>query len=70
MAKKILIINGHPDEKSLNAALSEACRTGATATGAPLNIINIRELDFDPNLRYGYRKRSELESDLLHLGFG
>ncbi len=65
MTKKTLIINGHPDGESYCAALSEAYRTGAEAAGVPIEVINIRDLHFDPNLRYGYRERTELEPDLL-----
>ena len=65
MTKKTLIINGHPDGESYCAALSEAYRTGADAAGVPIEVINIRDLHFDPNLRYGYRERTELEPDLL-----
>ena len=63
--KKILLINGHPDPENFGGALSEAYRAGVATAGAPLEIINIRELDFDPNLRFGYRQRTELEPDLL-----
>jgi putative NADPH-quinone reductase len=30
-----------------------------------LTQINIADLDFNPNLEFGYRKRTELEPDLL-----
>ncbi|MDR6196410.1 NAD(P)H-dependent oxidoreductase [Siphonobacter sp. SORGH_AS_0500] len=63
--KKILIINGHPDRESYNYALSEAYRTAAIRAGAELTQINIADLQFDPNLRFGYRKRMELEPDLV-----
>lgn len=63
--KKIVIINGHPDEESFNAALAEAYKMGAQKTNTEVREIKIRELHFDPNLRYGYRKRTELEPDLL-----
>lgn len=63
--KKILIINGHPDKGSFNFALSEAYKKGASQSGAEIREINIRELDFNPNLQFGYRKRTELEPDLL-----
>lgn len=62
---KILIINGHPDAESFNAALSAAYKAGAQNSGAKIREINIRELDFDPNLKFGYRKRTELEPDLI-----
>ncbi len=62
--KKILIINGHPDEKSYNSALSTAYESGARKSGAEVVVINIYELDFNPNLQSGYRKRTELEPNL------
>ena len=63
--KKILIINGHPDKQSYNFALADAYKKGALASSAEVKQINIRELDFNPNLQFGYRKRTELEPDLL-----
>ena len=62
---KILIINGHPDKESFNYGLSEAYKKGAEKSGAEIKEIRIRELDFDPNLAFGYRKRTELEPDLI-----
>lgn len=63
--KKVLLINGHPDTESFNFGLSEAYKKGAVKSGTELREINIRELDFNPNLQFGYRKRTELEPDLL-----
>lgn len=63
--KKILIINGHPDDESYNYGLSNAYKVGAEKSGAEVKEIKIRELNFNPNLQYGYRKRTELEPDLL-----
>ena len=63
--KKILIINGHPDAESFNAALAEAYKKGAIESGAEVKEIVVRELQFNPNLQFGYRKRTELEPDLL-----
>lgn len=63
--KKILIINGHPDKESFNFALAEAYKKGAKQSNVEIKEINIRELNFNPNLQFGYRKRTELESDLL-----
>ncbi|MTI19737.1 flavodoxin family protein [Fulvivirga sp. RKSG066] len=62
--KKVLIINGHPDTESYNYALAEAYRSGASQTYATISQINIAELDFNPNLQFGYRKRMTLEPDL------
>ncbi|MBR9854661.1 MAG: NAD(P)H-dependent oxidoreductase [Algicola sp.] len=64
--KKILVINGHPDKESYNFALSNAYIKGALATNAEIKTINIRELNFNPNLEFGYRKRTELEPDLIN----
>lgn len=63
--KKILLINGHPDRESFNFGLSDAYKKGAEKSGAEIKEINIRELNFNPNLEFGYRKRTELEPDLL-----
>ena len=62
---KILIINGHPDQESYNFAIAEAYRKGAIKSGAEVKDIIIRDLTFNLNLQYGYRKRTELEPDLL-----
>ena len=63
--KKILIINGHPDKESFNYALSKSYKLGVEKSNTEVKIINIRELNFNPNLEFGYRKRTELEPDLL-----
>jgi len=63
--KQILIINGHPDKQSYNYALSEAYKEGASKTNAVITQIDISELEFNPNLEFGYRQRTELEPDLL-----
>lgn len=65
--KKILIINGHPDKESICFALAVSYKNGAIATGAECKIINLIDLDFDLNLRFGYRKRTELEPDLVKI---
>jgi NAD(P)H dehydrogenase (quinone) len=63
--KNILIINGHPDKESFNMGLSEAYKKGALQSGASVKEIIIRDLQFDPNLAFGYRVKKELEPDLL-----
>jgi NAD(P)H dehydrogenase (quinone) len=63
--KKILIINGHPDAESFNFAISEAYKKGAKKAGAEIKELVIRDLNFNPNLQFGYRKRTELEPDLI-----
>jgi len=63
--KKILVIQAHPDPESFNAALAKAYIQGAEKTGAEVKLLVISELKFDPVLRFGYRKRTELEPDLV-----
>jgi NAD(P)H dehydrogenase (quinone) len=63
--RKILIINGHPDKESFNFALAESYKKGAMASGAEVKDIHIRDLNFNPNLQFGYRKRTALEPDLM-----
>lgn len=63
--KKILIINGHPDEESFNFAIAATYKKGAIASNAEVQEIIIRDLKFNPNLQFGYRMRTELEPDLI-----
>lgn len=63
--KKIVIINCHPNKDSLNFGLAAAYKKGALAVGAEVREISIADLIFDPNLRYGYQQRIELEPDLI-----
>ncbi len=63
--KKILIINGHPNKESFNFGITAAYKTGASQSGAEVKEIVIADLRFNPNLQYGYQKRTELEPDLV-----
>jgi NAD(P)H dehydrogenase (quinone) len=63
--KNILIIQGNPDPESYCRALANAYKEGANGTGAKVSEIVISDLAFDINLKYGYRKRIELEPDLV-----
>ncbi len=63
--KKILLINGHPDESSFNSALLDAYRRGAIESGKSVKVLSIGGLDFNPNLKHGYQERMDLEPDLL-----
>lgn len=62
--KKILIINGHPNKESFNFGLAAAYKKGALSSGAEVKEIVISELKFNPNLQFGYQKRTDLEPDL------
>lgn len=65
MRKKIVLINGHPNPESFNYGIAEAYKRGAGKSGAEIKEIIISELNFNPNLKFGYQKRTELEPDLL-----
>ena len=65
MSKKIVIINGHPNPNSFNFGIAAAYQEGAKRSGAEVREITIADLKFDPNLKFGYQKRMELEPDLL-----
>lgn len=56
-----LVIDGHPDPRSLTAELA---RRYASAHG-DARVLALRDLDFDPYLRFGYRERMALEPDLV-----
>jgi NAD(P)H dehydrogenase (quinone) len=66
MTKKILIINGHPNKESLNFGFAEAYKKGALQSKAEVEELTISNLNFNPNLEFGYQKRIELEPDLLN----
>jgi len=66
MAKKIVVINGHPNKNSFNFGIANAYREGARSSGADVKEITIADLQFNPNLQFGYEKRTELEPDLLN----
>jgi putative NADPH-quinone reductase len=62
--KNILVINGHPDKESYCDALSQSYINGGKTSQNKIDIINIYDLNFDPNLKHGYRQRVDLEPDL------
>ncbi|MCI9846890.1 NAD(P)H-dependent oxidoreductase [Flavobacterium pectinovorum] len=64
--KKILIINGHPNPESFNFAIAETYKKGVIESGTAVDIITISELQFNPNLQFGYQKRTDLEPDLVN----
>jgi len=61
----ILIINGHPDPHSFNQSIFDTYKQSAHEAGHDTDSIELHQLQFTPNLRYGYRQRTELEPDLL-----
>lgn len=63
--KKILIINGHPNPDSFNFGIVESYKKGAETSAAIIESITITSLNFNPNLKFGYQKRTDLEPDLV-----
>jgi putative NADPH-quinone reductase len=63
--RKILILNGHPYEKSFVHALADAYYRGALAAGHDVVLVHLRDLQFDPILRSGYSEVTPLEPDLV-----
>ncbi|WP_256759399.1 NAD(P)H-dependent oxidoreductase [Cohnella sp. WQ 127256] len=61
----IAVIIGHPYPKSYCNALAEAYTQGAATSGAIVRTLELSQLQFNPNLQYGYHKRTELEDDLI-----
>lgn len=56
-----MIVQGHPDPESYCYALAKAYKRGAEEKGAAVETVCTGELKFDPNLSFGYRKRTDLE---------
>ena len=65
--KKILIINAHPLKDSFCTALAQSYKSGAEQSGATCKLVNLIDLNFDPIMRYGYKKRMEMEPDLIQI---
>ena len=65
MAKKILIIYGHPSKTSLNFELGKRYAQAASTVGNEVKELILADLVFDINLKFGFEKRMELEPDLI-----
>ena len=63
--KKIVVINGHPNKDSFNSVIADSYIQSAINADSEVRYIAIGELNFNPNLQFGYRQRMELEPDLI-----
>lgn len=63
--KNVLVIDGHPYDQSLCAAIGVSLKDKAKQSGHQVTLLALRDLQFDPIMRYGYRKVQDLEPDLL-----
>jgi NAD(P)H dehydrogenase (quinone) len=62
--KKVLIINAHPNKESYNEALAQEYYKGSLASKNEVELISLRDLQFDYNLTGGFHSKTELEPDL------
>ena len=63
--KKILIINGHPEIKSLCTEIAMAYQKGAEYAGAECKLVHICELKFNPLLQLHQSPFIKTEQDIL-----
>lgn len=63
--QKVLVINGHPDKISFNEEIAQTYIQTMKNAGVEVNYLPIRDLDFNLNLKNGFRLPQELEPDLL-----
>ena len=64
MARRILVILGHPALNSLCAGMAIAYAEGAQAAGAEVRRLDLGSLHFDPLLHAGHYGEQPLEPDL------
>lgn len=60
----ILIINAHPYQSSFSSRIAEKYASAAKSAGHQVITVNLYDLKFDPNLRFGYHEIYPLEDDL------
>lgn len=60
----ILALDAHPAQNAFSSALLDRFCNGAESTGAKVSRHVLRDMQFDPILHEGYRKRQEWEPDL------
>jgi putative NADPH-quinone reductase len=65
MKKSILVINGHPNPKSLCQSLSDQYAKASLDAGFKTQQVNLHELKFNPNLNTGYKSNQDMEPDLI-----
>ncbi|MEO1084232.1 MAG: NAD(P)H-dependent oxidoreductase [Acidobacteriota bacterium] len=65
--QRTVVILGHPDASSFTGHLASEFIAAAEEAGREVRIFRLGEMDFDPVLHHGYRKRQELEPDLVEL---
>jgi NAD(P)H dehydrogenase (quinone) len=65
MAKKILVLDGHPAKGSFCGALAQTYADAAEKTGHDVRIVHLADLSFDPDLgSASFKTVKPLEADL------
>ncbi|MFN3721345.1 MAG: NAD(P)H-dependent oxidoreductase [Rhizobium rhizophilum] len=64
---RLLVLNGNPARKTLCGAMAERIADSAREQGQTVRLVHLEDLDFDANLRDGYRARMDWEPDLAAL---
>ena len=65
MIKKVLIVQGHPNKDSLSSRIAAKYKEGAEEGGALVKEIIVKDLNFNPILFLGYKRKEKLEGNLL-----
>ncbi|MCK0128477.1 NAD(P)H-dependent oxidoreductase [Erythrobacter sp. F6033] len=60
----VLLIDGHPDEGRYVTHLLD-CYENALPSSCTVTRVALRDLNYSPNLKHGYRKRTDWEPDIL-----
>jgi len=58
-ARRVLVVLGHPDPESFNAAIFRTYAAAAANAGHDVRTLQLGALNFDPVLRFGYRTHME-----------
>ncbi len=67
MSKNIVVILGNTDDDSFCASIAAEYVDSAKAAGNQVRYFKLGDVEFDPVLRKGYKKRQELEPGLIEI---
>lgn len=64
MQKKILVVNGHPYEKSYVTTLFKTFVSNINTDKVELKTLDLGKMNFDPVLRFGYSEKMKPDQDI------